>query len=72
MFIVDIAVPRDVESTVSDVEDVFLYTVDDLNEVIQENMRSRQQAAQQAEDIIETQVAHFLDWVTIINRIRNH
>ncbi len=63
MFMVDIAVPRDIEPEVDDLDDVYLYTVDDLQEVIQENMKSRQDAAKQAEEIIDTQVVHFMDWV---------
>ena len=52
IFIVDIAVPRDVEPAAGELEDVYLYSVDDLNEVIQENLRSREQAALKAEEII--------------------
>ena len=63
MFMVDIAVPRDIEPEVDDLDDVYLYTVDDLQEVIQENMKSRQDAAKQAEEIIDTQVVHFMDWI---------
>lgn len=53
IFMVDIAVPRDIEPEVGDLDDIFLYTVDDLNEVIQENRRHRQAAADQAESLIE-------------------
>jgi len=63
MFMVDIAVPRDIEPEVGSLEDVYLYTVDDLEQVIDENRRSRQEAAQQAEEIIDAQVRHFLDWL---------
>ncbi|TQV63073.1 MAG: glutamyl-tRNA reductase [Halothiobacillaceae bacterium] len=63
MFMVDIAVPRDIEPEVGALEDVYLYTVDDLEQVIDENRRSRQEAAQQAEEIIDAQVGHFLDWL---------
>lgn len=63
MFMVDIAVPRDIEQEVGELEDVYLYTVDDLEQVIDENRRSRQAAAQQAEEIIDAQVGHFLDWL---------
>lgn len=63
MFMVDIAVPRDIEPEVGELEDVYLYTVDDLEQVIDENRRSRQEAAQQAEEIIDAQVGHFLDWL---------
>ncbi|MCM5703077.1 glutamyl-tRNA reductase [Larsenimonas salina] len=52
MFMVDIAVPRDIESQVGDLDDVFLYSVDDLHDVIEENRRQRQAAADQAEAII--------------------
>ncbi|MCH8530778.1 MAG: glutamyl-tRNA reductase [Saccharospirillum sp.] len=52
MFMVDIAVPRDIESEVGDLDDVYLYTVDDLRSVIEANMKSRQQAAVEASEII--------------------
>ncbi len=63
MFMVDIAVPRDIEPEVSELDDVYLYTVDDLEEVIAENRRSRVQAAEQAEEIIDTEVSHFMGWL---------
>jgi glutamyl-tRNA reductase len=63
MFMVDIAVPRDIEQEVGDLDDVYLYTVDDLEEVIQENLKSRREAAHQAEEIIETQVLDFMGWL---------
>ena len=53
MFMVDIAVPRDIEPEVAKLQDVYLYTVDDLQAVIEENIRSRQSAASKAEQIIE-------------------
>lgn len=59
VFMVDIAVPRDIEPEVGELDDVFLYTVDDLKEVIDENMRSRQQAAEIANEIVEEGVKHF-------------
>ncbi len=62
MFMVDIAVPRDIEPSVGDLDDVYLYSVDDLNEVIQDNLRSREQEALKAEEIIDTQVTHFISW----------
>ena len=63
IFMVDIAVPRDVETAVGDLDDVYLYTVDDLENVIQENLRSRRDAAEQAEEIIDTEVSHFMSWL---------
>lgn len=69
MFMVDIAVPRDIEPEVSELSDVYLYTVDDLHEVIEENRKSRQEAALQAEDIIATQVDHFMGWLKSLDAV---
>ncbi|MDH5376964.1 MAG: glutamyl-tRNA reductase, partial [Gammaproteobacteria bacterium] len=63
MLMVDIAVPRDIEPEVADLADVYLYTVDDLQDIIEEGLKSRQDAAQQAEDIIDTQVLKFMGWI---------
>lgn len=60
IFMVDIAVPRDIEPEVADLADVFLYTVDDLKEVIDENLRSREEAAGHARTIVEEGVAQFV------------
>jgi len=78
MFMCDIAVPRDVEAQVNELDDVYLYTVDDLQEIIQENIESRQEAAEQARDIIENQIDDFLNWersldsVEVIREIREN
>ena len=53
MFMVDIAVPRDIEPEVGDLNDVYLYTVDDLHEAIEENVKQRQSAARAAEKLID-------------------
>lgn len=63
MFMVDLAVPRDIEAEVEQLSDVYLYTVDDLQNTINQNMDSRRRAAEQAEEIIDTQVEHFLAWL---------
>lgn len=63
IFMVDLAVPRDIEAEVGELDDVFLYTVDDLKEVIDENRRSREEAANEALDIIKSEVKHFDHWV---------
>ncbi|MCL5043546.1 MAG: glutamyl-tRNA reductase [Gammaproteobacteria bacterium] len=60
MFMVDIAVPRDIEPEVGRLADVYLYTVDDLHEVIEENLRSRQGAADAAERMIELGTDEFM------------
>jgi len=53
MYMVDIAVPRDIEPEVGELSDVYLYSVDDLKQVIDENLKSRQNAAQEAEAFVE-------------------
>ncbi|WP_027159747.1 glutamyl-tRNA reductase [Methylobacter luteus] len=63
IFMVDLAVPRDIEAEVEQLRDVYLYTIDDLQNTIDQNMNSRRQAAEQAEEIIDTQVGHFLAWL---------
>jgi glutamyl-tRNA reductase len=63
MFLVDLAVPRDIEPSVAELDDVYLYTVDDLNNVITENMELRQLAAAQAEEIVSLHAQHFMDWL---------
>ena len=60
MFMVDIAVPRDIESQVAQLDDVFLYTVDDLQNVVDDGRKSRLEAATQAEEIILAQVEVFM------------
>lgn len=76
IFMVDLAVPRDIEPEVASLDDIYLYAVDDLQEVIDENLQSRQQAAEQAKDIIDDEVHHYLNWqrsldsVDIISELR--
>jgi len=60
IFMVDIAVPRDIEPQVSELDDVYLYTVDDLKQVIDENVKSREGAAREAEHLIESGAAEFM------------
>ncbi|MDE2429273.1 MAG: glutamyl-tRNA reductase [Burkholderiales bacterium] len=63
IFMVDLAVPRDIEPEVAQLDDVFLYTVDDLGNVVQTGMENRQAAVAQAEAIIETRVQSFMHWI---------
>jgi glutamyl-tRNA reductase len=63
MFMVDIAVPRDIEPEVGGLDDVYLYTVDDLQGVVQDNRQSREAAAREAEKIIDVQVLNFMHWI---------
>ncbi|MES9936328.1 MAG: glutamyl-tRNA reductase [Sedimenticola sp.] len=69
MFMVDIAVPRDIEAEVGNLNDVYLYTVDDLQEVIDENLRSRQEAAEQAQEIIDFHTEEFMGWLRSLDAV---
>ncbi|MDY0023103.1 glutamyl-tRNA reductase [Arenimonas caeni] len=62
MFMLDLAVPRDIDPAVATLGDVYLYTVDDLEQVIEENRASRREAAEQAQAIIDLQVGHYMAW----------
>jgi glutamyl-tRNA reductase len=63
LFIVDLAVPRDVETEVAELNDVFLYTVDDIAEVVKDGLEARQGAVKEAEVIIEAGVSDFMHWM---------
>ena len=73
-----LAVPRDIEPEVGELDDIFLYTVDDLAQVVDAGMESRQQAVIEAEQIISTRVDGFLHWmsarqtVPAIRALREH
>jgi glutamyl-tRNA reductase len=64
IFMIDIAVPRDIEAEVARLDDVFLYTVDDLGKMVQTGLENRQMAVEQAESIIDTRVGAFMDWLS--------
>ncbi len=64
MLVVDLAIPRDVESEVGSLNHVYLYTIDDLKQVVDENLAARKQAAVEAEKIVEQQSSAFMDWFT--------
>ena len=77
MFMVDIAVPRDIEPEVGKLADIYLYTVDDLREVIEDNVRSRQEAAIEAEKLVVAGAGEFfahmrsLDSVEVVRTYRS-
>lgn len=62
IFMVDLAVPRDIEPEIDSLDDVYLYAVDDLHSVIEENLKTRQDAAEQAHEIITSESDKYLDW----------
>ena len=63
VFIVDLAVPRDVEAEVAELDDVFLYSVDDLANIVKDNLQIRVEAIGEAEAMIAAQAQHFLRWL---------
>ena len=69
IFMVDIAVPRDIEPEVADLDDVYLYTVDDLQGVVEDGLRSRQAAAEAAREIIAVHTDEFLAWLRSLDAI---
>jgi glutamyl-tRNA reductase len=78
LFIVDLAVPRDVEAEVAELSDVFLYSVDDIAEVVKDGLDARQSAVKEAEVIIDSGVSDFVHWmesrevVPTIRALRDH
>ncbi len=64
MFFIDIAVPRDIDPRVNDISNAYLYDVDDLQEVIQANLKERQKEARKAEGIIEQEIVQFHQWLS--------
>ncbi|MBL0711778.1 MAG: glutamyl-tRNA reductase [Colwellia sp.] len=67
IFMVDLAVPRDIEEQVGDLDDVFLYTVDDLQSIIAQNLENRRKAAVEAEVIVKSQSDSFMAWLRGLN-----
>jgi glutamyl-tRNA reductase len=65
IFMVDLAVPRDIEPEAAELDDVFLYSVDDLGQIVSANIDSRRSAVAQAEVIIDSQVGQFMHWMQV-------
>ena len=63
IFMVDLAVPRDIEPEVGEMQDIYLYTVDDLKSVVDENLRGRELAAEAAQEIVDLEVTAFNQWL---------
>lgn len=64
MFFIDIAVPRDIDPKVDDVDNAYLFTVDNLQEIVQANLAQRNQEAEKAEEIIEQEIGQFHKWLS--------
>lgn len=63
LFLVDIAVPRDLDPAISELDNVFLYDIDDLQHIVDENLASRKAAAEQIEIMIEGEIVTFKEWL---------
>jgi len=62
LFLIDIAVPRDIEPAAGDIDNVYLYNIDHLQEVVDENVRGRLAEARRAEDIVAEEVVRYEEW----------
>jgi len=67
MFFIDIAIPRDIDPGVNDVDNVYLFTVDDLQEVVQSNLAQRAEEARKAEDIVTQEIGQFFKWLSSLD-----
>ncbi|MEJ2071110.1 MAG: glutamyl-tRNA reductase [Syntrophobacterales bacterium] len=63
LFMIDIGVPRDLDPKINDLDNVYLYNIDDLKEVVEENRERRQEAAIQAERLVAAETLKFMDWL---------
>nr|NIQ02936.1 glutamyl-tRNA reductase [Nitrospinaceae bacterium]NIR56847.1 glutamyl-tRNA reductase [Nitrospinaceae bacterium]NIS87314.1 glutamyl-tRNA reductase [Nitrospinaceae bacterium]NIT84167.1 glutamyl-tRNA reductase [Nitrospinaceae bacterium]NIU46354.1 glutamyl-tRNA reductase [Nitrospinaceae bacterium] len=69
MFFIDIAVPRDIEPEVNDLENIYLYDIDDLQNVVNANIQERQKEAEVAMEIIHSEVNKFNNWVESLDAV---
>ncbi|MBI2381473.1 MAG: glutamyl-tRNA reductase [Gammaproteobacteria bacterium] len=69
MFMVDLAVPRDIEAEVGELDDVYLYTVDDLKDVVEVGLKERENAALEAEDIIAGRAEDYMRWLKSLDAV---
>lgn len=63
LFLVDIAVPRDIDPAIGELEHVFLYDIDDLQHIVDENLAERKKAAQEIEEMLQEEIVEFKDWL---------
>ncbi len=67
MFFIDIAVPRDIDPDVNGLDNVYLYDIDDLREVVEENLATRRDEAAKAAEIVNEEVAYFSKWLASLD-----
>ncbi|MDF2558006.1 MAG: glutamyl-tRNA reductase [Bacillales bacterium] len=66
LFMVDIAVPRDIDPRVAELDGVFLYDIDDLQDIVQANLTEREQAAEQIKIMIKDEIVNFNQWISML------
>jgi glutamyl-tRNA reductase len=69
MLMIDLGVPRNIEPEIAELADVYLYSIDDLQQIIQTNLQDRKLAAAQAEEMIDIQTEHFARWLNSLNAV---
>lgn len=69
MLLIDLAVPRDIEEQTAELEDIYLYTVDDLQGIVSKNIRQREEAAAEAKELISRHVETFVAWMRSLNSV---
>jgi glutamyl-tRNA reductase len=67
LFLIDIAVPRDIEPAVNNIENVYLYDIDNLKDVVEDNISKREHEAKKAERIVQTEVIKFINWLSSLD-----
>ncbi len=67
MFLIDIAVPRDIDPKINDIDNVYVYNIDDLNSVVNSNIKERKKEAVKAEHIVEHEIGQFYNWIKNLN-----
>ncbi|MDX8407760.1 MAG: glutamyl-tRNA reductase [Mariprofundaceae bacterium] len=69
MFLVDIAVPRDIDPRIADLDDVYLYDIDDLQQVVEGNVEQRKEQAEEARVLLEQEALSFLGWLKSLESV---
>jgi len=69
LFLIDIAVPRDIDPDINKIENVYLYDIDNLKDVVEDNITKREHEAKKAERIIQTEVIKFINWLSSLDMV---
>jgi glutamyl-tRNA reductase len=69
VFLIDISVPRNIDPAINDMDNVYLYNVDDLNDVVDTNKQERQKEAEKAEEIVAEEIETFKKWLSTLDSV---